>query len=286
MVMKLFKYPVMAVIVTLVYIALSFVIVNAETNSNSTNSSENHNSMAIIMGGDSGETTSNIRSAPNVPFIMHNELPSYFGPHEEQMWNTQEDTLLPFILMTVPEFEVEYGFMYQNLVKSHIDIFSPNKYKGLKFVKVLNGIEKLRGISYHFVGVTTVHGNRKDTSVLCLKQAIIDTGEAGGNVFLLMKVSSDTGITSTTWGIGGSGAGNFGMTGKDAYSAGSAMGISSNKGGPIRKPYLHGLILKVSDTVYARIKPDGLFNTIKNPAEQSTSKTVLIDTKIKGDNVK
>ena len=247
------------IIYVIAFIFCFFMIANAGTTSSSSeNSSENNNYLGITIGDGSGETTSNIRTAPNVPFIMHNEIPAYFGPYADQMWNTQEDTLLPFIIMTVEEFEVETGFLYRNIVKSQIDLFSKKKLKKVKEVKVLNGINNLEGLYYTFVGTTTVHGKKKNSSIKCLKQSIIDTGESGGNVYVLLKVSSDSKMSSTTWGLGGSGAGNMGMSGKDAYSAGTAIGISSNNGGPVRLPYMHGLIIKVSDKDYKAIKPLGM----------------------------
>ena len=244
--------------ITIIFFCLTITTANAD--SSSENSSVNNNYLGISIGDGSGGggTISDIRTAPNTMPIMHNELPAYFGPYADQMWNTQEDTLLPFIIMTVEEFEVETGFLYRDLVKSQVDTFYKHKIKTNKRVKVLNGIESLKNLRYTFVGTTTVHGKKTNTSIACLKQSIIDTGESGGNVYVLLKVSSDTKMSSTTWGLGGSGAGNMGMAGKDAYSAGTALGISSNSGGPVRLPYMHGLIIKVSDKDYEAIKPLGI----------------------------
>jgi hypothetical protein len=280
----------------LIYIAiivlyLFIVPVHAtNVNSDSTNSSVNNNYLGISIGNgeDSGNggTTSNLRTAPNPIPIMHNELPAYFGPYSDQMWNTQEDTLLPFIIMTVDAFEVETGFLYRNLVKSEVDIFYKKKIKSNKEVKVLNGIDSLENLQYTFIGTTTVHGKKKNSSIACLKQSIIDTGESGGNVFVLMKVSSDSKMSSTTWGFGGSSAGNMGMSGTDAYSAGTSLGISSNTGGPVRIPYMHGIIIKVSDKDYSLIKPLGIQTWLQlQKINEEKIKQIEIDRDKKANNV-
>ena len=252
-------------IYTMILIFCLTITTNADTLSNSTNSSVNNNYLGLSFGNGDGDTgnITDIRTAPNTLSIMHNELPAYFGPYTDQMWNTQDNTLLPFIIMTVESFEVETGFLYRNLVKSEVDIFYKKKIKISKQVKVLNGIESLENLPYTFIGTTTVHGKKKNTSIACLKQSIIDTCESGGNVFVLLKVSSDIKTSSTTFGFGGSSAGNMGMAGKDAYSAGTAMGISSNTGGPVRLPYMHGIIIKVSDTDYKNIHPLGIKTWLK-----------------------
>jgi len=246
------------VIYTIMFIFCFSMAYGDETSSLSENSSINNNNLGITFGNGPKNTTSDIRNAPNTPLIMHNELPAYFGPYADQMWNTQEDTLLPFIIMTVESFDIETGFLHRNLVRSRTNTFYKKKTKVIKEIKVLNGINSLENLRYTFIGTTTIRGKKKNTSIACLKQAVINTGEAGGNVFVLLKVSSDSKMSSTTWGLGGSGAGNMGMSGKDAYSAGTAVGISSNFGGPVRLPYMHGIIINVVDDDYKNIHPLGI----------------------------
>ena len=91
----------------------------------------------------------------------------------------------------------------------------------------------------------------------------------------------------STWGLGGSGAGNMGMSGKDAYSAGTALGISSNTGGPVRLPYMHGIIIKVSDKDYKAIKPLGINRWLElQKINTEKMKQIEIDRNKKANDVK
>ena len=49
-------------------------------------------------------TVSDIRTTPTT---LHNALPAYFGKDTNKIWITKDNTLLPFIIMTVESFE--YG---------------------------------------------------------------------------------------------------------------------------------------------------------------------------------
>ena len=223
------------------------------TSSESTNSSINNNNLGISIGDGSGESITNFRNAPTLPNTLHNEIPSYFGEQPSHMWNTQEFTILPLYIKSIKEFNVIYRLFGKNLTKSKVDVLICGLTKKHK-VKVINGFDDfLKLKSFRIVGSVTAHANYKQTTIECFKQALIDTGSIGGNVFVLLSAKSCPENRSSTFGLGSSGAGNFGMSGKDSYAGGAVTGFAFSSGGPARKPFVQGLIIEVPEKVYKNL---------------------------------
>lgn len=246
-------------IIATVLIILLFCCGNsyAQSNAQSDSVNENNNSLSLGISGPP-EVTENIRSSPNVPNLPYTELPSYFGPFEKT-WNDQSNSILPFVLMSNRDYTITnpYHIPFTNNKNSKINITKigiKKKYEKVKNVKVLNGIRELNGIKYKSIITIVAYGGRKITTMDCFTQAVIEAGNAGGNVFLLLSASSSPGTHSSTVGIGSSGAGNFSQGGKEAYSGGAATGFASNTGGPTSNPFIHGVALLVTQSELKKVK--------------------------------
>lgn len=240
----------LSIIVTIIVLLFCCGTVYAQdTTANNESTNNNDNTLAIGISSPP-EVTENIRTSPNLPNIPYTELPSYFGPFKET-WNDQSSSILPFLLMHGRTFkvydtnrrfrkDVKYSKVNVTVMKTTW-IGRPND--NPEYVKVLNGIEEIKGIRSILVGTIITYGGRKTTSVNCFDQALVETSKLGANVFLLLTVSSSPGVHSTTIGLGSSGAGNFSQGGKEAYAGGIATGFASNTGGPTSEPYVHGVAL-------------------------------------------
>lgn len=220
---------------------------DATANNESTN--DNNNLLAIGISSPP-EVTENIRTSPNLPSVPYTELPSYFGPFGKN-WNDQSNSILPFMLMhkrtfkaydTHRRFRGDINFSKANVTIMETDWIGKPR-DNPEYIKVVNGIEEIKGIRSVFVGTITTYGERKITTVNCFDQAIVETSKLGANTFLLLAASASPGVHSSTIGFGSSGAGNFSQGGKEAYAGGVATGFASNTGGPTSNPYVHGVAL-------------------------------------------
>ena len=209
---------------------------------------------AVAINGGISNTISNpdkitttIQAAPGTGGSLYTELPVYVGPYPEA-WNVQSESL-NYLLTRIRTFTVNkksaLTFWHSNYTKSEITTIADNEYGNSDKVKVFCSVEELRGIKTKVMAIVVTHGNRKNTTLDCFDQALVDTSEAGGNAILILKTGSDPGVHSTTIGFGGSGAGNFSQTGTEAFSGGTATGFSSNTGGPVSNPHIHGVALRI-----------------------------------------
>jgi hypothetical protein len=231
---------------------------DATANNQSTN--DNNNLLSIGISSPP-EVTVNIRTSPNVPSVPYTELPSYFGPFGKT-WNDQSSSILPFLLMhkrtfkaynTHRRFRGDVTFSKVNITTMKKDWIGKSR-DNPEYIKVVNGIEEIRGIRFVLVGTITTYGKRKTTTVNCFDQAIVETSKLGANTFLLLATSASFGIHSTTIGFGSSGAGNFSQGGKEAFSGGIATGFASNTGGPTSNPYVHGVALFLTRGEISRLR--------------------------------
>lgn len=238
--------------------------VNKNTNENTNNNTQANkqiNSQSVKIENPD-EITQTIRKAPGVTHI-NTELPTYIGPYPVN-WNDQTTTSLTFLLSAVRDFTVNkktFFILYNlNYTKSSVSIVTDNDNGHPKYVKVLTSVKELKGLDFTVMATVVAHGNRKNTSMDCFYQAMVDTSESGGNVFLLLSSDSDPGVHSSTIGLGGSGAGNFSQDGTEAFSAGTATGFSSNTGGPVSNPYIHGISLRMSKETLKKVVYIGMLN--------------------------
>jgi hypothetical protein len=220
----------------------------------STSNNNNANTINLIgpiqVPGEQNITYNTSPVLPATPFMDH---PGYNQAMPNRGWNSLEGTTLPFILKATPDKEwVILGGVNWSNVKSKVERLSAEKYPSQKAAKVLNGDAGLKNIGYIIIASIVTYGDEA-TTMECFSEAIDQTLSSGGNVFLLLSANSTPGIWSRTIGLGGSSAGNFGMGGKDAFSAGMAIGYSSNKGHPIYQTFVQGVALWVDGQTYQKI---------------------------------
>ena len=214
--------------------------------------SENTNSMTFVgpihnhIPGEQHIIHDTRGAAPMMLGVPHGEMPAYFGPFNKNgNWNCQGDSLLIFLLMNNRYYKISDGYWSPSYADSIVDIVNAKEFKARDTMMVLNGIKELQGMKYEFIAGITCHGDKDVTTIDCFKQALYETGQVGGNAFVILKASFDSGVYSSTVGLGGSSAGNLGQGGKEAYVIGSAMGFAYNKGGPVSKPFMHGVALMI-----------------------------------------
>ena len=232
----------------------------AEAKATSTN--ENTNSLTLIgpihqhIPGEQ-KVTNDVRTSPNVPGLPYLDNPGYFGPFPEQGYNTMEKSILPFLLSQDTGWEVIRDHWWTpSDAKYKLEMITRKTYPRQESVKVINGVQGLKGIKYETVATLVAYKGIKGTTVDCFKEAIYQTSLTGGNVFLLLRAGNVPGVYSRTIGLGGSGAGNFHQGGSAAYSAGTALGFACNNGHPVYSPYIQGVVLLVDDLTYKNLHPN------------------------------
>lgn len=95
------------------------------------------------------------------------------------------------------------------------------------------------------VGYIDTFVGKKDNETLmdAFDQAIIDTGEFGGNVLLVLKYDFMIGNSSTTIGLGGSASTGFLGGSKQSSSYNTAIGYASNVTLPKTFSFIHGIAI-------------------------------------------
>ncbi|MHA2018404.1 MAG: hypothetical protein ACTSXY_09025 [Promethearchaeota archaeon] len=188
-----------------------------------------------------------IHAAPGIGASLYNELPVYTGPFSDN-WNVQIKSL-NYLLTQIRDFTVKkkspLTFWHFDYTDSEITTITDKDWKNPTSVHVFISKDELRGIRTKIMAIMVNHANRKGTTMDCFDQLIVDTSESGGDAVLITNINSDPGVHSTTLGFGSSGAGNFSQSGEEAFSGGSSTGISTNNGGPVSKPYIQGISLKI-----------------------------------------
>lgn len=127
------------------------------------------------------------------------------------------------------------------------------KYPEQTRIYVFRDEEELKNLKeFKVLGYTDTYSKGKATLMDCFDQAVIDTGEKGGNALVILKVDFMAGMKSTTVGLGTSGAAGFLYGGNEASVYGGAIGYASSKATPQTNPYIHGIILYSEELVRAQ----------------------------------
>jgi len=231
-------------LVVLIFILLPSTLLAA----NAINTTDNTNTNTVNLIGPvqvPGEQELSYRTAPYLPAIPFMDHPGYTGGGPTKGWNSQEGTALPFILNSNPDkqWTITYEFSWSS-PKSKVDKVAEKEYPAQESVKVFNGDKNLKDIKYKTIASIVTYGDEL-TTMACFSEAIYQTMQVGGNAFVLLTAGSTQGVWSRTIGIGGSSAGNFGMGGREAYSAGTAIGYSSNTGRPVFQTFVQGVAILI-----------------------------------------
>ncbi len=231
-------------LVVLMFIFLPSTLMAA----NAINTTDNTNTNTLNLIGPvqvPGEQELSYRTAPYLPSLPFLDHPGYTGGGPTKGWNSQEGTTLPFILNNNPgkEWVAVHEFSW-NSVKSKVDKVTETDHPVQESVKVFNGDSALKGIKFKTIASIATYGDEL-TTMACFSEALYQTMKAGGNAFVILTAGSTQGVWSRTIGLGGSSAGNFGMGGREAYSAGTALGYSSNTGRPVFQTFVQGVAILI-----------------------------------------
>lgn len=176
--------------------------------------------------------------------------PEYSGPVFKD--HKFQKTIMDFLLREdgLKPFKVEKrGWFVLQSSKSSSDIITKG-YPEQTRIYVFRDLEDLKKIKgFKVVGYIDTYSKSSETLMDCFDQAVIDTGEMGGNILVILKVDFMAGLKSTTVGLGTSGAGGFLHGGNGASVYGGAIGYASSKATPQTNPYIHGIALYSEELV-------------------------------------
>lgn len=171
--------------------------------------------------------------------------PGYNGPvfkdHKIQTvilnYLLKEDSLKPYIIE-------DEGFR-RNAAKSSSQITALKKYQKQKRVFVFRDEKELKNKKLgkcEVVGYADTYSKGSATLLDCLTQSVVDAGNMGGNIFLILGHNFIAGVKSSTIGLGSSGAAGF-LQGGDASVYGAAVGYARSKAISETNPFMHGIVL-------------------------------------------
>ena len=125
-----------------------------------------------------------------------------------------QDEILEFLLAAEgpKPFKVrERGFFTRKSSHSDSKDLSVKEYEETTTVYVFRDIADLEANieSYSIVGYADTFSKGKASLMDCFDQAVIDSGEMGGNIVVILDIGYINALKSTTTGLGGSGATTF-----------------------------------------------------------------------------
>ena len=159
-----------------------------------------------------------------------------------------QDEILEFLLAAEgpKPFKVrERGFFTRKSSHSDSKDLSVKEYEETTTVYVFRDIADLEANieSYSIVGYADTFSKGKASLMDCFDQAVIDSGEMGGNIVVILDVAYINALKSTTTGLGGSGAAGIMKNATQSSVFGAALGYASSKATPETDPFIHGMVL-------------------------------------------
>ena len=155
---------------------------------------------------------------------------------------TDSKDLRPFVIERKKGF---LGIFVKDSSKSSSNTIAKTEFKEQKSVYVFIDKKDLRShvSNYQIVGFTDTFSDGDATLLDCFDQAVIDAGEMGGNIIVVLKVDFMAAVESSTIGLGTSGAGGFMHGSNEASVYGAALGYAKSRATPQTDPFIHCMVL-------------------------------------------
>lgn len=172
--------------------------------------------------------------------------PEYNGPVFKD--HKIQTVILDFLLRKdgLKPYRIEDSGLRRNAAKSRSAKTALKAYKKKKRVFVFRSeadLKNTKGVGRcEDVGYADTYSEGSATLMDCYTQAVVDAGDMGGNIFLMLSHNFIAGVKSSTIGLGSSGAAGL-LQGGNATVYGAAIGYAKSKATSETNPYMHGIVL-------------------------------------------